>query len=266
MDSVTPEHTLFAKCVVYTFLAFLIAYIYRRYVNGADFDGKMNCPGKVAIVTGANTGIGKETALGLAQHGLEVILACRDLKKAEEAKDFIIKKSGNDKVKCMQLDLASFKSIRSFAKEFLDSGSPLHILVNNAGVFALDRAFTEDGLEMTIGVNHFGPFLLTMLLLRRLYESRPSRILNVSSYAHKLVTMHRDDLMGEKSYNRFHAYGQSKLANILFTVALAKRTENTGVVCNALHPGTVKTDSGRHLHTFHPILQKYLDKNAKKRS
>lgn len=263
IPSDTVEHTLFAKCVVYSCLAILLGFLYRRWVNGEQFDKKTNSVGKVAIVTGGNTGIGKETALGLAQHGLEVILACRDMKKAEKARDYIVKESGNDKIKCMQLDLASFKSIRSFANEFLATGLPLHVLVNNAGVLAVEKSLTEDGLEMTIGVNHFGHFLLTMLLLRRLYESKPSRIINVSSYAHKVASINRDDLMGTQSYNRFYAYAQSKLANIYFTIALAKRIELSGVVCNALHPGAVRSDLSRNLIKFNSLFQKYNNRILK---
>lgn len=256
-ESDSSENLFVGKCIVYSVIFVVVAYLYRRWINGEEYDKETECAGRVAIVTGANSGIGKETALGLAQHGLHVILACRDMKKADQARDDIIRETGNANVKCMKLNLASFKSIRAFADAFLATGSPLHVLINNAGVMGKDRSLTEDGLELTIGVNHFGHFLLTMLLLRRLYESRPSRVINVSSYAHKLTRMDKDDLMGEKSYNRFHAYGQSKLANIYFTLALAKRIEGTGLTCNALHPGCVHSDISRNLKEFSSLFQKY---------
>lgn len=252
----SDQESVFGRFIVYAFVFCVIAYFYRKYINGRYFDKPTLCAGKVAIVTGANTGIGKETAIGLAEHEIEVFLACRNMNMANEARDDIIRLTGNQRIHCIQLDLASFASIRKFAKEFLATGKPLHILINNAGVMAHDQAKTEDGHELHIGVNHLGHFLLTMLLLPRLYESKPSRIVNVSSVAHKYAKMNRDDLMGEKKYNRFLAYAQSKLANIYFTLGIAKRLKNSGVTCNSLHPGCVFSELTRNMSSFSWLLRK----------
>lgn len=250
--------SLYARFALHVGIFFIVVFIYRKWMDGRMFEKKVDGTKKVAIVTGANTGIGKETAVGLARHGVHVILACRNKQKAAEARDEIIAATGNPNIRCMKLDLSSFKSIRVFADEFLATGSPLHILINNAGVMGMKRRETEDGLEMQIGVNHFGHFLLTMLLLRRLLESKPSRVINVSSWVHRLVTMQKDDLMGERNYNRFFAYAQSKLAVLYFTKALSKRLTDSGLTCNSLHPGVIFTDLSRNLKNFNWILQKYV--------
>lgn len=250
--------SLYVRFALQFGIFFIVLCIYRKWMDGRMFDKKVDGTRKVAIVTGANTGIGKETALGLARHGVQVILACRNMQKAAEARDDIIAATGNPDIRCMQLDLSSFKSIRTFADEFLATGSPLHILINNAGVMGMKRCETKDGLEMQIGVNYFGHFLLTMLLLRRLLESKPSRIINVSSWVHRLVTMRKNDLMGERSYNRFFAYAQSKLAVLYFTKELSKRLTDSGLTCNSLHPGVVFSDLSRNLNKFNWILQKYV--------
>lgn len=226
-------------------------------MNGEPYSKKTASQGKVAIITGANTGIGKETAIGLAQHGVHVILACRDMHKANEARDDIIQETGNQNIKCMHLDLASFKSIRTFANEFLATGCRLNILINNAGVMGDDKQVTEDGLEQNMGVNHYGHFLLTMLLLQRLYESKPSRIINLTTWSHRLVKLHRNHKEGAKWYDPFHSYLQSKLANVYFTVELGKRLENSGVTCNAVHPGIVFTKIMRNYESFHWLFKRW---------
>lgn len=247
--------TRYAFCVS---VLFILGIAYRKWMNGREFDKEVDVAGRVAIVTGSNTGIGKETAMGLARYGVHVILACRNVSLANLARAHIIRETGNKNIRCMKLDLSSFKSIRKFADDFLATGLPLHILINNAGVMGMKRRLTEDGLEEHIGVNHFGHFLLTMLLLRRMIESKPSRVINVSSYGHRMVTIRKDDLFGEQDYNRFFAYCQSKLANVHFTNALAKRLTNTGVTSNSLHPGVIFTDLSRNLGSFSWILQKYV--------
>lgn len=223
--------------------------------GGVYNDNDARIDGKVVIITGANTGIGRETALDLAKRGGRIYLACRDLVKADGARMEIIHLSGNRNVFTRKLDLTSFESIRTFADEFKKSETQLHILINNAGVMALSsREVTSDGLEMQIGTNHFGHFLLTNLLLPMLKQSAPARIINLSSHAHKFGQMHRDDLQLEKSYTRWGSYGQSKLANILFTRELAKRLEGTGVTANSLHPGAVKTELNRHLGMMNYLI------------
>uniref|UniRef100_UPI0037E95C67 dehydrogenase/reductase SDR family member 13-like isoform X2 n=1 Tax=Semicossyphus pulcher TaxID=241346 RepID=UPI0037E95C67 len=203
--------------------------------------------GKTVIVTGANTGIGKTTAMDLARRGARVIMACRDRGRAEAAIKDIIQETGNDQVVFMQLDLASLQSVRSFAENFLRSESRLDLLINNAG------GKTEDGFGMIFGVNHLGHFLLTLLLLDRLKASGPSRVVTVSSEGHKAgkvdfncLTTHRDLSLGSNDFLLFQKYCHSKLCNVLFTIELAKRLEGTDVTCYSLHPGVIKTELGRY--------------------
>jgi NAD(P)-dependent dehydrogenase (short-subunit alcohol dehydrogenase family) len=197
---------------------------------------------KVVIITGANAGIGKETAIDLGRRGGKVYLACRDITRGENALKEIKEKSGSENIHLLQLNLASMSSIREFSKKFHDLESELHILINNAGVMAIPKSFTEDGFEMQFGTNHLGHFLLTNLLLDLLKSSAPSRIVNISSLMHKFGQIKRDDVMNEQSYSRWLNYANSKLANILFTRELVKRLEGTGVTANSVHPGVVNTD------------------------
>lgn len=207
--------------------------------------------GKIAIVTGSNTGIGKETARGLAMRGATVILACRDTTKAQAARDDIARTTSRDDVKAMALDLGSKASVRAFAEQFKASYGRLDVLVNNAGVFSTSRKTTVDGFESTFGVNHLGTFLLTQELLPLLEVSAPSRVVVLSSRLHYGGRMDWDDLQFErKSYSGTAAYNQSKLANVLFTLALARRLEGKGVTVNAVHPGVVATELTRDYPTF----------------
>ncbi|NXG45601.1 RDH12 dehydrogenase, partial [Psilopogon haemacephalus] len=229
----------------------------RRYVAGGQCKSTARLEGKVVIVTGANTGIGKETARDLARRG-KVIVACRDVAKAEAAASEIRAETGNQQVLVKKLDLADTKSIREFAEKFLAEEKELHILINNAGVMLCPYSKTADGFEMHLGVNHLGHFLLTFLLLERLKQSAPARIVNVSSLAHHGGRIRFHDLQGEKSYNRGLAYCHSKLANVLFTRELARRLQGkfalncfsfatgTKVTANALHPGSVSSELVRH--------------------
>uniref|UniRef100_A0A8C3JTM1 NADP-retinol dehydrogenase n=1 Tax=Calidris pygmaea TaxID=425635 RepID=A0A8C3JTM1_9CHAR len=218
----------------------------RRYVAGGQCKSTVRLEGKVAIITGANTGIGKETARDLARRGARVIVACRDIEKAEAAASEIRAETGNQQVIVKKLDLADTKSIREFAEKFLAEEKELHILINNAGVMLCPYSKTADGFEMHLGVNHLGHFLLTFLLLECLKQSAPARIVNVSSLAHHGGRIRFHDLHGEKSYNRGLAYCHSKLANVLFTRELARRLQGTKVTANALHPGSVHSELVRH--------------------
>ena len=202
--------------------------------------------GKVCIVTGANSGIGKATALGLAQMGATVIMISRDQAKGEEAQHEIKEKSGNDAVHLMLADLSSQASIRQLAENFQQHYQQLHVLINNAGSVNLRRRETLDGLEMTFAVNYLAPFLLTNLLLDKLKASAPARIVNVSSESHESGYIKMDDLELEKGYRLMRAYGQSKLALVLFTYELARRLQGTGVTANCLHPGFVATNFGQN--------------------
>ncbi|XP_018583404.1 retinol dehydrogenase 12-like isoform X2 [Scleropages formosus] len=202
--------------------------------------------GKTVLVTGANSGIGKETARDLAKRGARIILACRDMAKAEAAQKEIIEDSGNQDVVIRRLDLSDIKSIREFA-EIINKEKQVNILINNAGIMMCPYSKTVDGFEMQFGVNHLGHFLLTYLLSDLIKRSAPARIINVSSMAHSWGTIRLDDLNSETSYDSRKAYCQSKLANILFTRSLAKQLQGTGVTAYALHPGVVQTELSRHL-------------------
>ncbi|XP_037048277.1 retinol dehydrogenase 12-like [Bradysia coprophila] len=224
----------------------LLGWLIRRISQGKQFTKDVRAENKVVIVTGSNAGIGKETVLDLASRGATVYMACRDMQKCDEARLHIIEKTGNSKVYARKLDLGSLESVRNFVKEFLEEESRLDILINNAGVMNLPRWETKDGFEMQLGVNHMGHFLLTNLLLDTLKASAPSRIVVVASDVHKYGVIRKDDLNSEKSYNKYKAYFQSKLANVLFVKELSKRLEGTGVTVNSLHPGVVQTELMRH--------------------
>lgn len=203
--------------------------------------------GKVAVITGGNTGIGKEAAVGLAGLGARVVITSRDEERGRAALEKIIERTGNDGVDVMPLDLASFRSIRSFASDLLARVDRLDVLVNNAGLILRRRTETDDGFESTFGINHVGPFLLTGLLLDRLKASAPARVVVVASNAHKGARrgLDFDDLQAERGYRWMDAYNKSKLANIYFARELARRLDGTGVAVNALHPGFVRSDFGR---------------------
>ena len=240
-----------------------LLYLIRWYFLAGVCRSKASLSGKTVIITGGNTGIGKETAIDLARRGARVILACRSPEKAEAAVKEVRAKSGNDNVVFRRLDLASFESIRQFASQILQEEPRIDILINNSGVMGCPYQKTKDGFEMQFGVNHLGHFLLTHLLLDRLKEASTARIVNVSSVAHTFVNgINFDDLNSEKSYTTHSAYFRSKLANVLFTRSLAKRLVGTSVTANSLHPGSVRTELYRHLTkkilaqaSFLPCLQ-----------
>jgi NAD(P)-dependent dehydrogenase (short-subunit alcohol dehydrogenase family) len=215
------------------------------------------------IVTGANSGIGKATALGLARLGGTVVMACRDAAKGEAAQNEITQETKNPRVSLMILDLASQASIISFAEQFTQDYRRLDALVNNAGVFTADRKTTPDGLEETFAVNYLGGFLLSHLLLDLLVASAPSRIVNVSSTAHEGATIDFEDLQGERKYRGYRAYGQSKLAQVLFTIEFARRLADTGVTVNACHPGVIKTALGRDAPKAFQVARMFFKSPAK---
>ncbi|XP_078397643.1 retinol dehydrogenase 14a [Cetorhinus maximus] len=209
--------------------------------------------GRTVIVTGANSGIGRAAAAGLARLQARVILACRDQEAAAQAaRDIRQQAGGAGELLVRRLDLASLSSVRSFCQRIIQEEPRLDVLINNAGIFQCPYMKTEDGFEMQFGVNHLGHFLLTNLLLDLLKRSAPSRIVVVSSKLYKYGEINFDDLNSEKSYNKSFGYSRSKLANILFTHELAKQLEGTGVTANVLHPGIVRTNLGRHINI--PLL------------
>jgi len=205
--------------------------------------------GKTVLITGGNTGLGLETAVALAGAGAHVTITSRNPQRGDEARKEIVDRTGVDaeQVEVMALDLASTASIREFAAAFLAGHPKLDVLVNNAGLILSERTETEDGFETTFGVNHLGHVLLTELLLDRLKESAPSRIVVVASEAHKFALdgLKFDDLQCERHFFSYRVYGRSKLANIYFTKSLAKRLEGSGVTVNAVHPGSVATRFAR---------------------
>lgn len=206
--------------------------------------------GKTVIVTGANSGIGKATAAGIVKLQGRVIMACRDLDKAEEAAQDIQQGTGAESTQLVvkQLDLASLTSVRAFCEDIIKEEPRLDVLINNAGIYQCPYTRTEDGFEMQFGVNHLGHFLLTHLLLDLVKRSAPSRIVVVSSKLYKHGYINFEDLSSEKSYDKAFAYSRSKLANLLFTCELARRLEGSGVTANAVTPGIVRTNLGRHVH------------------
>jgi NAD(P)-dependent dehydrogenase (short-subunit alcohol dehydrogenase family) len=198
--------------------------------------------GKICMVTGANSGIGKVTALELAKMGATVTIVCRNRDKGEAAIREIKESIGSSSLELLVADLSSQAEIRRLAAEFQNKHDRLDVLVNNAGVFLRQRSITPDGIETTFAVNHLAYFLLTRLLLDTLKRSTPARIVNVSSRAHTSATINFDDLQGEREYGGWRAYCQSKLANILFTYELARMVEgSSGVTVNCLHPGVIAT-------------------------
>ncbi|WP_420642290.1 SDR family oxidoreductase [Candidatus Leptofilum sp.] len=200
--------------------------------------------GKVCLVTGANSGLGKVTASELAKMGATVVMAARSQERGEPALADVRQSSGNSNVHLVLADLSSLTGTRQLAEQFKAEYGRLDILVNNAGAIFKDRQLSADGYEMTFALNHLSYFLLTNLLLDQLKASAPARIVNVSSGAHVGGTINFDDLMMAKKYRSFAAYSQSKLANVLFTYELVRRLEGSGVTANALHPGGVATGFG----------------------
>ena len=199
--------------------------------------------GRVCLITGASSGIGRATTLALAGMGAELVLLCRDRDRGEETAA-AARAAGAARVDLLLADLSRQSEVRRAAAEFLASGRPLHVLINNAGVVNVQRTLTADGIEATFAVNHLAYFLLTTLLLERLRASAPARIVNVASEAHKFGALDFDDLQNTRRYRVMSVYGQSKLANILFTAELARRLAGSGVTANSLHPGAVATGLG----------------------
>ena len=206
--------------------------------------GVSSSVGKTVVVTGATSGIGEVAARVLAERGARVFVVARNEEKAKATVSSIRERTGNEDVDYLLCDFASQKQIRDLATTFQKKYDRLDVLVNNAGAFFATRGEASGGLERTWAVNHLGYFLLTRLLLDTLQRSAPARIVNVASNAHQRAEIHFEDVNLAKNYSGWRAYGQSKLANIMFTYALARRLEGTGVTVNALHPGFVATNIG----------------------
>lgn len=218
--------------------------------------------GTTVIITGATGGIGKATALGLARMGAHLGITGRDRKRTEDAAREI-RAAGGGQVEAFVADLSSQSEVRRLADEVLRSFPRIDVLVNNVGGYWNTRHVTADGLERTFALNHLAPFLLTSLLLDRLRESAPSRVITVSSNAQAMGRIDFDDLQGEQSYSGARAYNQSKLANVLFTYELSRRLEGSGITANALHPGVVRTAFGAEdpaglQRVFVPLLMPFM--------
>lgn len=236
-------------------VALICLAVLRKWIAGGVCRCSVRLDGKTVLITGANTGIGKETSRDLARRGARVVMACRDLTRAEQAAEEIRQSTGNGNVVIRHLDLASVYSVKQFAKDFLDSEDRLDILINNAGVMMCPRWLTEDGFETQLAVNHLGHFLLTNLLLPKLKSSSPSRVVTVSSIAHRGGRIVLDDLFFcRRSYSSLESYRQSKLANVLFSRELARRLRGSGVSAFCLHPGVIRTELGRHVQGWFPLM------------
>ncbi|MFW9828429.1 MAG: SDR family oxidoreductase [Candidatus Thorarchaeota archaeon] len=207
--------------------------------------------GKICLISGANSGIGRATTKGLAEMNARVVMLCRSKERGEKAQKEIVQETGNKNVDLIICDLSSQESIRNFVTVFKSKYSTLDILINNAGVMLKRRTLSVDGFEMNFAIHALAPFLLTNLLLDIIKKSAPSRIINVTSAAHKRAKIDFNDLQSEhKKYRLFTVYGTSKLAEMLFTYELSRKLEGTGVTVNAVHPGLVNTNLGREQSKF----------------
>jgi len=221
----------------------------KQYNNGCHCDENPDLSNKIVIITGGNSGIGYETSLALARRKAHVIIACRDLPQCQITSKQISQLTSNPKVESMALNLASFKSIRQFASDFQRRSLPIHILINNAGVWMApgNRSFTEDGIEMTFGVNHLGHFLLTNLLLPQIKQGK-ARVVTVSSALHRNGVIDFENLQSEKSYGHMQTYSNSKLENVLFSNELNRLLDGTGAYATSLHPGVIRTQLHREMN------------------
>jgi NAD(P)-dependent dehydrogenase (short-subunit alcohol dehydrogenase family) len=212
--------------------------------------------GRTCVITGATSGIGRAAAESLAAKGARLVIVARDSERGARARHEIVSATGNQAVRAEICDLASQRQIRELADRLLATEGVLHVLVNNAGLTMARHTLTEDGREYTFAVNHLAPFLLTGLLLDRLVDSAPSRVVTVSSDAHHGAQIPFDNLDGERGYSAWSVYGWTKLANVLFTRELARRTADTNVTATCLHPGVVATGFGRTAPMVISLFQK----------
>jgi len=219
--------------------------------------------GKIVVITGATSGIGKETAIGLAKLGATIVITTRDDTRGKETKNEIIQKTSNKNIDLFHCDLASFESIRNFYTKFKTKYNQLHVLINNAGTWDYKRRESKDGIENIFATNYLAPFLMTNLLLEVIQKSKPARIINVSSGMH-YGTINFEDIEFKHNFSGLKAYRQSKLAIILFTRLQAKKLEGTSVTVNCFNPGMSRTNLGRDAGTFSRTMFKMFGKEPKK--
>ncbi len=212
---------------------------------------------KICLITGATSGIGQATAVALAQMQARVVITYRDKAKAEATRDLILKKTGKE-IETFFCDFSSFESIRNFVNDFLQKHDRLHLLINNSGIYETKYKTGKDGVELNLTVNHLAPFLLTTLLLETIKKSSPARIINVASESHRGSAINFEDVEFKNGFSGTKAYGQSKLANILFTKQLAKNLTDTGVTVNCLHPGIVRTNIFKDMNRLAIFLFKLI--------
>jgi NAD(P)-dependent dehydrogenase (short-subunit alcohol dehydrogenase family) len=218
---------------------------YGDIMKNENCDSETRMDNKIVMITGANSGIGKETAKVLAERGATIIMISRNKERGEDALKELKEKTGSDKIELILADLTEPDKIHDAVDKFKEKYDHLDVLINNAGLTLNNREITSVGYEKTFATNHLGHFLLTQLLLDTLKQSKPSRIVNVASAVHTTANLKFSDINQKKHYRGYLAYANSKLANLLFTYELARRLEGTGVTVNALHPGFVKTNFGK---------------------
>lgn len=225
----------------------------------------MDMTNKLCVITGANSGIGFETAKALAQKGAYIVMVCRNEDKAIEAKNSILSSIADAGIAIVLCDFSSQKEIRSAAAEITSRYKKIDVLINNHGFIASERRETVDGIEATFGVNHIGYFLFTNLLLDNIKVAKSARIINVASDAHRAGEFDPENLQLENNFNAMKAYGNSKLFNILFTKELADRVSNTNVTVNCLHPGVVRSNFGQSgswwVSVFYKIFALFMTSN-----
>lgn len=219
--------------------------VLKEYLAGPPFEEDVDLQGKVAIVTGANRGIGFEVAKGLAARGAKVYLACRDRDSCAAAREEIFLDTDNKNVFCRYCDLASLDSLKRFVRRLQKDEPKVDLLINNAGIMWVDQTYTQDNIESQLAVNNMGHFFLTNLLIDKLKAGAPSRIVTLASSSHAKAKLNVKDLNSVEHYNSTTAYDQSQLANILFTRELARRLQGTDITANAVNPGVVSTELGK---------------------
>ncbi|PZC76818.1 retinol dehydrogenase 13 [Helicoverpa armigera] len=232
--------------------------LFKDFYGGQPYDRNARADGKVVIITGANSGIGKAAAWDFAKRGAKVFMACRNMEKCEEVRRDLVLETHNKYVYCRPCDLASTESIRKFVERFKSEEPYLDVLVNNAGVMEPPASVTKDGFETQLGVNHLGHFLLTNLLLDTLKASAPSRVVIVSGSAHYGGKINKEDLNFSKKYDAHAAYAQSKLATMLFATELGRKTLGTGVSVIAVDPSLTDTDITRHMSMMKSVSRFFV--------